>query len=122
MLCWIFKKNCLSSFFHGSNYVNYQSLDGESRGAGMIRSSFFKQLYRIQNTFKEFEKTELFFANPTSEKLNFSIDNNKYSLGKGCSILITLSGNDDISVLSRCLFLRPIIFNYKDNFFDVYHG
>ena len=43
-------------------------------------------------------------------------------LEKNCSILIDVSGKEDISILSRCLFLRPIIFNYKDDFFDVYHG
>ena len=44
------------------------------------------------------------------------------SLEKDCSILIDVSGKEDISILSRCLFLRPIIFNYKDDFFDVYHA
>jgi hypothetical protein len=41
---------------------------------------------------------------------------------KGGSILIDVTGKDNISILSRCLFLRPIIFNYKDKFFDVYHA
>ena len=112
----------LSSFVHGNLYVRYQSLDGKHGGSGMIQSSFFKNLYRIQNSFVEFKKSELFFVNPTSNKLNFSIENNRYSLEKGCSILIDVSGKEDISILSRCLILRPIIFNYKDCFFDVYHG
>jgi hypothetical protein len=88
----------------------------------MIQRSFFKNLYRIQNSFVEFKKSELFFVNPTSNKLNFSIGNNRYSLEKGCSILIDVSGKEEISILSKCLFLRPVIFNYKDCFFDVYHG
>ena len=112
----------LSSFVHGNLYVRYQSLDGKHGGSGMVQSSFFKNLYRIQNSFVEFKKSELFFVNPTSHKLNFSIGNNRYSLEKGCSILIDVSGKEDISILSRCLILRPIIFNYKDCFFDVYHG
>ena len=112
----------LSSFVHGNLYVRYQSFDGKHGGSGMIQSSFFKNLYRIQNSFVEFKKSELFFVNPTSKKLNFSIENNRYSLEKGCSILIDVSGKEDISILSRCLILRPIIFNYKDCFFDVYHG
>jgi hypothetical protein len=112
----------LSSFVHGNLHVRYQSLDGKREGSGMIQSSFLKNLYRIQNSFVEFKKSELFFVNPTSKKLNFSIENNRYSLEKGCSILIDVSGKEDISILSRCLILRPIIFNYKDCFFDVYHG
>jgi hypothetical protein len=112
----------LSSFVHGNLYVRYQSLDGKYGGSGMVQSSFFKNLYRIQNSFVEFKKSELFFVNPTSKKLNFSIGLNKYSLEKGCSILIDVSGKEEISILSKCLFLRPVIFNYKDCFFDVYHG
>ena len=73
-------------------------------------------------SFLEFNKSELFFVNPTSKRVNFSIDKNHYSLEKGCSILIDVRSNEDISIISRCLFLRPIIFNYKGDFFDVYHA
>ena len=112
----------LNSFVHGNGYVKYQSLDGKYDGSGMVLSSFLKNLYRIQNSFLEFTKSELFFVNPTSKKINFSIGSSRYSLEKGCSILIDVSGKEDISILSRCLFFRPIIFNYKDDFFDVYHA
>ena len=115
-------KDSLNSFVHGNGYVKYQSLDGKYDGSGMVLSSFLKNLYRIQNSFLEFTKSELFFVNPTSKKINFSIGSSQYSLEKGCSILIDVSGKEDISILSRCLFLRPIIFNYKDDFFDVYHA
>ena len=115
-------EDSLSSFVHGNSHVRYQSLDGKYDGSGMVLSSFLKNLYRIQNSFLEFTKSELFFVNPTSKKINFSIGSSRYSLEKGCSILIDVSGKEDISILSRCLFLRPIIFNYKDDFFDVYHA
>ena len=112
----------LSSFVHGNCYVRYQSLDGKYDGFDMVKSSFINNLYRIQNSFVDFTKSELFFVNPTSKKINFSIGNNRYSLEKNCSILIDVSGKEDISILSKCMFLRPIIFNYKDDFFDVYHA
>ena len=112
----------LSSFVHGNLYVRYQSLDGKYGGSGMIQSSFFKNLYRIQNSFVEFKKSELFFVNPTSKKINFSIGGNTYSLENYCSILIDISDEEDISIISRCMFLRPIIFNYIDDFYDVYHA
>ena len=115
-------EDSLSSFVHGNSFVRYQTLDGKYDGSDIVKSSFINKLYRIQNSFVDFTKSELFFVNPTSNKLNFSIGNNRYSLEKGCSILIDVSGKEDISILSRCLFLRPIIFNYKDDFFDVYHG
>ena len=115
-------EDSLSSFVHGNHDVRLQSLDGKYDGSGMVLSSFLRNLYRIQNSFIEFTKSELFFVNPTSKKINFSIGNNRYSLEKNCSILIDVSGKEDISILSRCMFLRPIIFNYKDDFFDVYHA
>ena len=115
-------EDSLSSFTHGNLHVRYQSLDGKHDGSDMVKSSLFNNLYRIQNSFVEFTKSELFFVNPTSKKINFSIGNNRYSLEKDCSILIDVSGKEDISILSRCLFLRPLVFNYKDDFFDVYHA
>jgi hypothetical protein len=112
----------LSSFVHGNYLVRYQSIDGKYDGTDMVKSSFLNNRYRIQNSFLDFTKSELFFVNPTSKKTIFSIGNNRYSLEKNCSILIDISGKEDILILSRCMFLRPIIFNYKDNFFDVYHA
>ena len=115
-------EDSLSSFVHGNCLVRYQTLDGKYDGSDMVKSSFINKLYRIQNSFVDFTKSELFFVNPTSKKIDFSIGNNRYNLEKNCSILIDVSGKEDISILSRCLFLRPIIFNYKDDFFDVYHA
>ena len=115
-------KDSLSSFVHGNQFVRYQSLDGKYDGSDMVKSSFFNNKYRIQNSFLDFTKSELFFVNPTSNKINFSIGNNRYSLEKDCSTLIDVSGKEDISIQSRCLFLRPVVFNYKDDFFDVYHA
>ena len=112
----------LSSFLHGNLYVKYQSLDGMYDSSDMVQSSFFNNLYKIQNSFTNFTKSELFFVNPTSKKINFSIGSNSYSLENNCSILINISGEQDISIISRCMFLRPIIFNYKDDFYDVYHA
>ena len=115
-------EDSLSSFVHGNLYVRYQSLDGKYSGSDMVKSSFFNNLYRIQNSFVDFTKSELFFVNPTSKKINFSIGRNRYSLENNCSILIDISGEEDISIISRCMFLRPIVFNYKDDFYDVYHA
>ena len=112
----------LSSFVHGNCLVRYQSIDGKYEGTDMVKSSLINSQYRIQNSFSDFTKSELFFVNPTSKKTTFSIGSNKYSLEKNCSILIDISGEECILILSRCMFLRPIIFNYKDNYFDVYHA
>ena len=115
-------KDRLSSFVHGNLLVRYQSLDGKHNGSDMVKSSFIKKPYRIQNSFVDFTKSELFFVNPTSKKINFSIGVNRYSLENNCSILVDVSGEKDIIIISRCMFLRPIVFNYKDDFYDVYHA
>ena len=88
----------------------------------MVKSSFFNNVYRIQNSFTDFTKSELFFVNPTSKKINFLIGSNKFSLENHCSILIDVSKEEDISIISKCMFLRPIVFNYKGYFYDVYHA
>jgi len=115
-------KDKLSSFVHSNLYVRYQSLDGSHGGTDLVQSSLFKNTYKIQNSFTNFTKSELFFVNPTSKKINFSIDDNKYKLENNCSLLIDISEKETISIISRCMFLRPIIFNYKDDFYDVYHA
>lgn len=112
----------LSSLVHGNLYAKYQTLDGRNLGSDIIQISLFKNIYKIQNSFKDFTKSELFFANPTSKKIQFSIGKNKYTLQKNCSILIDISKESEISIISRCMFLRPIIFNYKNGYYDVYHA
>jgi hypothetical protein len=115
-------KDSLSSFVHGNCLVRFQTFDGKYDGSDMVKSSFTKKPYRIQNSFEEFTKSELFFVNPTSKKINFSIGNNNYILENNCSIIIDVSRKENVLFFSKCMFLRPIIFNYKDGFYDVYHA
>lgn len=112
----------LTSFVHGNFHVQFKSFDGKLSGFDLGRSSFFQNIYRIQNSFREFSKSELFFVNPTSKKIKFSIGNNKYKLNSRHSILIDVTKKEDISIISKCIFLRPIVFNYDGNFIDVHHA
>jgi hypothetical protein len=80
------------------------------------------QYYKIQKFFDNFDKNELFFANPTSKIIKFSIDEKNYTLNNGCSILINTFKNKIVNIKSNCLFLRPTIFSYKDGYMDVHHG
>ena len=115
--------NSLSSFVHGNVLARYQSLNGKYEDTDIVKNSFFaNNFYRIQNSFAEFTKSELFFTNPTSKIINFSIGTNKYSLKKGCSLLINLTEKEDLTIMSNCFYLRPLVFNYRNSFFDVYHG
>ena len=85
--------------------------------------TFFKnQKYKIQNFFRNLDKSELFFVNPTSKKIRFSINGKNYFLSSGCSTIINTTKDETIDIKSNCLFFRPLIFNYKDDYIDVYHG
>ena len=60
--------------------------------------------------------------NPTKKDLEIVINSNKFILGTCCSKIIDINKNDLIEIISNCYLLRPIIFNYKKQFIDVYHG
>jgi len=121
------KNKQLHSFVHGNvlaKFKNLNNLKGKQQNSlDIIKTSYINNgNYKIQNYFKDFDKTELFFANPTSEKIEFLIGKNKYILLKGCSKIIETTNQNSINIKSNCLFLRPTIFNYKNEFIDVYHG
>jgi len=78
--------------------------------------------YRIQNFFNKFDKSEIFLSNPTSKKIIFYIKKEKYLLENGCSKIIDVTNEKIINIKSNCLLLRPLIFNYKGEYTDVYHG
>ena len=49
-------------------------------------------------------------------------NSNKFILESCCSKIINVNNNELIEIVSNCYLLRPIIFNYKKQFMDVYHG
>ena len=74
-----------------------------------------------QKYFDGFDKNELFFVNPTSKTIKFSLENKSYKLKPNCSLLVEIK-NSIISIKSNCLFLRPTIFSYKEEYLDVHHS
>ena len=116
-------KNNLSSFVHGNILAISKNLDSDKINSNFIKTSYLSnQKYRLQNNFKDFDKTELLFSSPTSKRINFSIKGKKYFLSKNSCILLSFENLDTIEIKSNCYFLRPLVFNYKGNFIDVYHG
>lgn len=125
------QNNNLFSFVHGNTYAKFNKISGENtknikieNNTDIVKTSLFRnQYYKIQKYFKDYDKTELFFSNPTSKIILFSINNKEnYTLNKGCSILINVSKEDTVTINSNCLFLRPLVFNYKNNYLDVFHS
>lgn len=116
-------KNNLRSFVHGNTLASYQTIYSDDIKNDIVKTTYLlEQNYRVQNYFDDMTKTELFFANPTNKKIKFSMNDTKYTLNVGCSIIINLNSLKTANIISNCSFLRPIIFNYRNEFIDVYHG
>ena len=124
--CYVgFSKNKSNpSFVHGNTLVQSSNLNSNKIYGNFVQTSpFYYQNYYIQNNFSFFDKTEICICNPTNKKILFFINNKKFQLEGLNSIIINLEIKHKlINIKSKCMFLRPIIFNFKKNFFDVYHA
>lgn len=118
------KDNNFFSYVHGNLLSKFKdNLHSELKSDIIQNSLSTNQEYSIQNNFKEFPQTEFYFANPTSDLIKFEILGEKYLLKKNnCKIIKFDKIEKKVIIKSNCMFLRPIIFNYKQSFFDVYHG
>jgi len=117
------KNNNLSSFVHGNTLARYKNFKDNKVNTDIVKTTFLiNNNYRIQNYFNKFDKCEIFLSNPTSKKIIFYIKKEKYLLEKGCSKIIDVTNEKIINIKSNCLLLRPLIFNYKGEYTDVYHG
>ncbi len=117
------QNNNLYSFVHGNALAKFTSIDPKNFFlSNIIRTSFFKnQTYTLQKHFNNFDKNELFFTNPTSQIIKFSLENKNYQLEPNCTLLLEIKSSI-ISVVSNCLLLRPTVFSYKGEFIDVHHS
>ena len=118
------KNNNLCSYVHGNSYVRSENITkvNEKKSNNIIKTNANSGTYKIQNYFKNTAKIELFFVNPTSTNIYFKINNQKYILKEGKSLLTNISNTQTVTINSNCLYLRPIVFNYKGDYIDVYHS
>lgn len=117
------QNNNLYSFVHGNTLAKFTSIySKENILTDIIKISLFNNhTYTIQKYFDGFDKNELFFSNPTSKKINFTIDDKEYELKPNYSLLVETK-TPIISIKSNCLFFRPTIFSYKNKYLDVHHS
>ena len=118
------RENNFYSFMHGNTYAKFKKIDDSmTEDIDIIDKTIFKnKIYKIQKFFGGFDKHELFFANPTSKTLNFSIDKKEFTLKERSLIMIKIIDKEQIEIKSNCLFLRPTVFSYSNNYFDVHHS
>lgn len=117
------RKNNNYSFVHGNLFVKARDLVSGNISSDFARTSLIaNSRYNVQQNFSNFDKVELFFSNPTSKKIIFYLNKKKYFLENNSDLRIDLKNLDKVDILSNCLSLRPIIFTYKNNFYDVHHA
>ena len=85
-------------------------------------SKFRNYTYQIQNNFSSFDKVEAFILNPTDINLKIEINDILFYLQPYTSKILQLPKASIYRIKSKCLHLRPILFVYKDNNFDVMHA
>ena len=112
------------SFVHGNTLSKYKKNNSPSiERSDIVSTSFFKNhIYSIQKNFEEYDKSELIFTNPTNKKIQFRVDSENHTLGAGCAKKISFSNKKKLSINTNCLWLRPVVFSYKQNYFDVHHS
>jgi len=118
------KNQNLPSFVHGNTLARFVDISGNNKiYSDIVKTSLFSNnVYKIQKYFDNFDKNELFFSNPTSKTIKFSIDDKIFHLKNGCSLIIDISDKKIITIKSNCLFLRPTVFSYKNEYLDVHHS
>lgn len=109
------------SYVHGNTITALRDLNNKI-DIGIGGRTFFKNnVYQIQNSFKN-KNVELMLMNPTKKKLKISINNENFTLDSCCSMIKKINNTDIVKIVSKCYLLRPIIFDYDSDYFDVYHG
>lgn len=117
------QKENLYSFVHGNTLAKFTEIfPNNIVSTDVVTTSLKKNhKYTIQKYFENFDKNELFFTNPTSKHIYFSLENKDFSIGPGCSTLVNVKG-PIITIVSNCLFLRPTVFSYSEKYLDVHHS
>ena len=116
-------KNNLYSYMHGNTLARFTSMKYKNNiSSDIVRISLFKNYtYTIQKYFKNFDKSELFFINPTSKVINLLIGNKNYKIEPSNAKIVNVI-EPIVSLKSNCLFLRPTVFSYIGNYIDVHHS
>ena len=115
-------KNSIPSFVHGNLHSASKKFNNDKIIYGLGAKLFFKKnIYKVQN-FMNFDKTELILLNNCNSQIKVNLGFKEFFLNKGCVALEDAKENKLINIRSNSSLLRPIIFNYKGEFVDVYHG
>ena len=100
----------------GKNFVN-----GKIE-SNFVKTSFLKNYkYFIQEDFSDVDKLELFFNNPTNKLVKFTVNGENYSIEPDNDIMVKMTKTEKVEIISNCTQLRPLVFTFKENYYDVHH-
>ena len=119
------RHNSIPSFMHGNIEAQYLNLDFLAKDQiknDVAQTIHYKNEYVVQKNLSLFDYSELLFSNPTKRKIWIKIGNIKKVLEPLSCQLVRFEGNDLVRIKSNLSMPRPVIFSYKNDFFDCHHG
>ncbi len=115
-------KDSIPSYVHGNLQAASKNYNKNKIEFGLGAKSFLiNNRYIVQNEM-DYDKTEIILINNCNSKLSFYHNSKKINLEKGHTKILNLDDTKIVSLKSNSYLLRPIIFNYKKDYLDVYHG
>ena len=113
------------SFVHGNVISKYVS-QGPKGADISLNNKFYEHSlntqYLIQKDFSLLDRTELFFTNPLEKEITINANENSITLMPLETDKISINECELIKVNSNFGFPRPVVFSYRENFFDVHHA
>ena len=113
--------NNLPSYVHGNICSASKELNSKKINFNIVGKSFFKNNIFIVQNYIESDRTEILLMNPTNKSIEIKVNEKDFKLIKGEVCLIKID-KEIIKITSKCYFIRPIIFSYKNEYLDAYHG
>lgn len=115
-------KNSIYSYVHGNTPTSKVDVKNKKKVEINVSSlSFFRKKYIVQNNFLN-KKIEIMFQNSLPITQKIIVNEKKLIVKKGHIKLLSIDNCELVSITSNSYLLRPIIFEKKINFVDVYHG
>ena len=111
------------SFVHGNYLARFGKFGDKKEYSNLVQKSFFfNKKYVIQTDFFDFDKTELLFANPMNTSIKFRVNGEQTILNGGALKILEFNKIKTVEISSKLFLFRPIVFNYKGKFIDVFHA
>lgn len=115
-------QNSIPSFVHGNLYSAVKHFDKNKIDFGLGANVFTNKFtYQVQN-YMDFDKTEIIIINNCGYSINLDFGILKAKIEKGNTRIFNINKNKIVSIKSNAMLPRPLVFNYKEKYVDVYHG